>query len=157
MKIRFLWVGKTKNVSVKSMVSDYVARIRHMMPCEVVETSDPAKKKSLKAQALIEAEAEAISRRLTPDCRVVALDEGGRQFSSAAFSSWLEEEMNRGCRSIAFVLGGPDGISSRITQNADMVLSMGKMTWTHEMCRVLLLEQVYRALCILRGFPYHRA
>jgi len=157
MRLKFLWIGKTKNAHIKSLVADYLDRIRHQIPFDVIEARDLSKKKSLKAEALIAREAEELLKHLPPSGRVVALDENGTQFSSSAFSGWLESEMNRGSRSITFVIGGPEGLSPKISQNADMVLSMGKMTWTHEMCRALLLEQVYRALCILRNIPYHKA
>ena len=138
------------------MVEDYLCRISHLMPCEILEARDLSRKRSLKADARIESEAEELEKHFKPSGRVVALDETGKQFSSFAFSQWLEGEMNRGSRSITFVIGGPDGLDRNISGKADLVLSMGKMTWTHEMCRVLLLEQVYRAICILRGIPYHK-
>ena len=128
-----------------------------MIPCEVIETHDLSKKRSLKAAALVEGEAEEFSRHLSSSGKIVALDENGTQLSSAGFSRWLESELNSGGRSLSFVIGGPEGLSSKITERAQLVLSIGKMTWTHEMCRALLLEQVYRALCILRGIPYHKA
>lgn len=157
MRLRFLWVGKTKNPAIKSLLDDYLGRIRHLVPCDVIETRDLSRTKSLKPDALIAGEAKEFSKHLPASGRVVALDENGKQFSSSAFSGWLESEMNRGSRSITFVIGGPEGLSPKIAEDSDLVLSMGKMTWTHEMCRGLLLEQVYRALCILRGIPYHKA
>jgi len=84
------------------------------------------------------------------------LDETGTQFTSPDFARWLESQQNRGIRMIAFVIGGSEGLSRTISSRADLVLSMGKMTWTHEMCRALLLEQLYRAMCIQRRIPYHR-
>jgi 23S rRNA (pseudouridine1915-N3)-methyltransferase len=128
-----------------------------MVPCEVVEVRDLSRKRSYKPAALAEGEAEEFARHLSVPGTVVALDEKGTQLSSAGFSRWIEAELNSGGRSVSFVVGGPDGLSSRMLQRSHMVLSMGKMTWTHEMCRALLLEQVYRALCILRGIPYHKA
>lgn len=157
MRLRFLWVGKTKNSYIKGLATDYLGRIRHMVPCEVIETRDLTRKRSLTAAALVEGEAEEFARHLTASGKVVALDEKGTQLSSSGFSRWIQSEFNSGGRSITFVIGGPEGLSSKITERADMVLSIGKMTWTHEMCRALLLEQVYRALCILRGIPYHKA
>ena len=157
MRLRFLWIGKTKNPMIAGLQADYLERIRHHVPCEVVEIRDISKKRSLKAETLVEGEAAALARHLPPSGRVVVLDERGRQFTSTECSRWLEAEMNGGSRAITFIIGGPEGLSPRIVGKADMVLSMGKMTWTHEMCRVLLLEQMYRALCILRGIPYHKA
>jgi 23S rRNA (pseudouridine1915-N3)-methyltransferase len=157
MRLRFLWIGKTKNPLLGGLQTDYLERIRHLVPCEVVETRDLSKKRSLRAGALIDGEAQELARHLHPSGRVVALDEKGRQFTSAEYSRWLESELNGGSRSITFVIGGPEGLSPKISGKADLVLSMGRMTWTHDMCRVLLLEQVYRSLCILRGIPYHKS
>jgi len=156
MRLRFLWIGKTKNAAILDLVADYERRIRHFVPCDVIEARDPSRKRSRSAAMLVSEEAQELSKHLSAAGRVVALDERGRQFSSEAFSAWMESEMNRGSRFVTFVIGGAEGLSPEIVRDADMVLSMGKMTWTHEMCRVLLLEQVYRALCILRGVPYHR-
>lgn len=156
MRLRFLWIGKTKNAAILDLVADYERRIRHFVPCDVIEARDMSRKKSMSAAALASEEARELSKHLSAAGRVVALDERGRQFSSEAFSAWMESEMNRGSRFVTFVIGGAEGLSPEIVRDADMVLSMGKMTWTHEMCRVLLLEQVYRALCIQRGIPYHR-
>ncbi len=126
------------------------------MPCEVIETRDLSKRRSLGAAELIAAEGEELAKHVPENGRVVALDETGSQFTSRDFARWLESEQNGGVRGIAFVIGGPEGLSQRITKRANLTLSLGKMTYTHEMCRVLLLEQVYRALCIMRNIPYHK-
>jgi 23S rRNA (pseudouridine1915-N3)-methyltransferase len=156
MQIKFLWVGKTKNSSVQSLVSDYIDRVRHLVPCEIVEARDLSKRRSLRPADLIRAEGEELARLIPESGRLVALDEKGTEFSSQGFSRWLGSEQNTGARSITFVIGGPEGLSDMISKRAHLILSMGKMTWTHEMCRVLLLEQVYRALCIMRNIPYHK-
>jgi 23S rRNA (pseudouridine1915-N3)-methyltransferase len=157
MRIRFVWIGRTKNSSVKALVSDYLERIRRLIPCEIVEARDSARKRQRSAGGIIEAEGEELARHLPEHGRLVALDEKGSQYTSAGFARWLESEQNEGARVITFVIGGPDGLSPRISGRAHFVLSLGTMTWTHEMCRVLLLEQVYRALCILRRIPYHKS
>lgn len=156
MRLRFLWIGKTKNTAILDLVADYEGRIRRFVPCDIIEARELSRKRSLSVEALVSGEAQELSKHLPAAGRVVALDEKGKQFSSEAFAAWIDSEMNRGSRSVTFVIGGPDGLSSSVIRDADLVLSMGRMTWTHEMCRVLLLEQVYRALCILRGIPYHR-
>jgi 23S rRNA (pseudouridine1915-N3)-methyltransferase len=156
MRIKFLWVGKTKNASVKSLVSDYLERIRHLVPCEIVEARDLSKRRSLPAAELVQEEGKELAKALPESGRLIALDETGAQFTSQGFARWLESEQNTGARTLTFVIGGPEGLSPMISKRAHLILSMGKMTWTHEMCRVLLLEQVYRALCIMRNIPYHR-
>ena len=156
MQIKFLWVGKTKNASMRSLVSDYQGRIQHLVPCEVIETRDLAKRRSLRTAELIADEGAELARFVPASGHMVALDETGRQFTSEEFARWLGSEQNTGFRALTFVIGGPEGLSPVISERAHLILSMGKMTWTHEMCRVLLLEQVYRALCIMRNIPYHR-
>jgi len=156
MQTKFLWVGKTKNAALKSLLSDYVDRIRHLMPCEVIETRDLSKKQSLRAADLIAAEGEELARYVPENGRLVALDETGLQFTSRDFARWFETEQNTGARVITFVIGGPEGLSREISGRANLVLSLGKMTWTHEMSRILLVEQIYRALCIMRNIPYHK-
>jgi 23S rRNA (pseudouridine1915-N3)-methyltransferase len=156
MHIRVLWIGKTKNPSLQSLISDYLARVRHMVPCEVIEIRDLSKRRAYGAEELIEAEGEELAKRVPESGSLVALDEKGKELTSPGFARWLESEQNSGIRSITFVIGGPEGLSPMISGRANLTLSIGKMTWTHEMCRVLLLEQVYRALCILRRVPYHK-
>ena len=156
MQVNFLWIGKTKNSAIKSLVSDYLERIRRLVPCKVFEARDISKRSSFSGSALIEAEGLEISRHIPPGGKLVALDETGSQFASRDFARWLESEQNRGGRAITFVIGGPEGLSRSVSDRSDLMLSLGTMTWTHEMCRVLLLEQIYRALCILRNIPYHK-
>jgi 23S rRNA (pseudouridine1915-N3)-methyltransferase len=156
MNIKFIWVGKTKNSSIKSLLLDYQARIRHWAPCEIVEARDLSKTKSLSAAELIAEEGTELARYIPEHGRLVALDESGVQFTSSEFARWLELEQNNGARVLSFVIGGHEGLSKKISSRAHLVLSMGKMTWTHDMCRVLLLEQVYRSLCILHRIPYHK-
>ena len=156
MQIKLLWIGKTKSSAIKSLVSDYLERIRHIVPCEIIEARDISKRSSLRAAGLIDAEGEELSRHIPALGRVIALDEAGSQFSSRDFARWLESEQNRGVRVITFVIGGPEGLSRIVSDESSLILSLGKMTWTHDMCRVLLLEQIYRALCIMRNIPYHK-
>ena len=156
MQIKFLWVGKTKNASIRSLLLDYLERMRHLMPCEVIETRDLSKRRSFSAADLIAAEGEDLEKHVPENGRLVALDERGSQLTSRDFARWLETEQNSGARSVTFVIGGPEGLSQEISKRANITLSLGKMTWTHEMCRVLLLEQIYRALCIMRNIPYHK-
>ena len=156
MHIKFLWVGKTKSSPIRSLAEDYLERIRHWIPCEIVEVRDLSRRRSHRAAELIADEGAEIAKHIPKFGKIVALDETGTQFSSGDFARWIESEQNSGTRVITFVIGGPEGLSRDISKRAHTVLSMSKMTWTHEMCRVLLLEQVYRALCIMRKIPYHK-
>jgi len=157
MKLKVIWIGRTKSSPIKVMTADYLERIRRMMPCEILEIRDPSKGRTLRAAERIQLEGEEIARQLPAAALIVALDETGKQYSSEEFACRLESEQNNGTREIAFIVGGPDGLSRDVADRAPMVLSLGKMTWTHEMCRALLLEQLYRALCILHKIPYHKS
>jgi len=156
MKISILWVGKTKNTPLNSRIVDYLERIRHLVSCEIVEVRDISRRRRLHGAGQVAAEAGEVAKHLPSYGRLIALDEKGIQLTSSDFARWLESEQNRGERLITFVIGGHEGLSQAISGRAHLIMALGKMTWTHEMCRVLLLEQVYRALCILRKIPYHR-
>ena len=156
MRFKILWIGKTKSAPIKVMVEDYLKRIRRFTPCDTREVRDLSRIQSRRTADLIAAEGEEIIRHLPQSGHIVALEENGKQFSSEDFSRWMESEQNTGTREITFVIGGPEGLSRTIAQRAHLVLSLGKMTWTHEMCRVLLLEQIYRVLCIMHKIPYHK-
>jgi len=156
MHIKFLWVGKTKDSAIRSLISDYQGRIQRLIPCEVIEARDVSRRRSIRAAERMAAEAEELARHLPDSGRLIALEETGTQFTSPGFARRLQSEQNTGARVITFVIGGPDGLDPVISKRAHLVLSLGKMTWTHEMCRVLLLEQTYRALCIMRNIPYHK-
>ncbi|MCL2877209.1 MAG: 23S rRNA (pseudouridine(1915)-N(3))-methyltransferase RlmH [Acidobacteria bacterium] len=156
MKLKILWIGKTKSPPIKALAADYLERIRRITPCEILEIRDPVKGRAPRAAERIQLEGEDIARQIPKAAFVVALDEAGKQCSSAEFARRLETEQNSGTKEITFIVGGPDGLSSDVAARARIVLSLGKMTWTHEMCRALLLEQLYRALCILNKIPYHK-
>ena len=156
MRLTLLWVGKTRNPYLKALCEDYLERIRHLASCEIVELRDAARGRDLDAAAVRQEEGRAMARALPAGCRVVALDSGGRDLASVQFARWLEEEQRLGTRELRFVVGGAEGLDAEIVRRAHLVLSLGRMTWTHEMARVLVLEQVYRALTILRGMPYHK-
>jgi 23S rRNA (pseudouridine1915-N3)-methyltransferase len=156
MRIKICWVGKTQNAPIRSLLSDYLARLSHLTSIEIVEVPDLSKRRGLRGAALLLAEGEEIALSLTSDGRKVVLDERGTQFSSLEFARWIEAGQIQGTREIAFIIGGPEGIGRALSEQAHLKLSLGKMTWTHEMARVLLLEQIYRALCILRNIPYHK-
>ncbi len=156
MHVKFVWVGKTRNEPIRSLIADYLGRLRHMISCEVIEVPDVARRRSLRKESAVAAQGEEIGRLLGERSTVVVLDENGKQLTSVDFAAWFEAQQNRGEREAVFVIGGPTGVSSELSKRAKLVLSLGRMTWTHEMCRVLLLEQVYRAFAILRNIPYHK-
>jgi 23S rRNA (pseudouridine1915-N3)-methyltransferase len=156
MRIKIYWIGKTRNASIRALIADYLERTRHFVPCEGVEMRDPSRTREPGGADPRSRGAAEIRKLLDGGQRTVALDGKGKEFTSREFASWLESELNRGTRGISFVIGGPEGLADWVLERADLSLSLGRMTWTHEMCRVLLLEQLYRALSILRNIPYHK-
>ena len=156
MQLVLLWVGKTRNPHLRSLCDDYLERTRRLVRCEVVEIRDPGKGRALKGPDLRNAEAREIAHRIREGSRVVVLEAGGREFTSVELSRWFEAERLHGTRELAFVVGGPEGLGDAVRARAFMAFSLGKMTWTHEMVRVLLLEQIYRAFAILGRIPYHK-
>ncbi len=154
MRLKILWVGKTKNRFVRALAADYRDRVARFAPCEILEARDASGMRSGRDRPA--AETKAIAKLLPGGCRLVVLDERGREMSSPDFARWLAAEMDRGTRELVFLIGGVEGVADGLLSRADLKLSLGRMTWTHEMCRVLLLEQLYRAFCILRNVPYHR-
>jgi 23S rRNA (pseudouridine1915-N3)-methyltransferase len=126
-----------------------------MVPCDVVELRDVARGRRAEAVAQVQEEGRAIARALPAGCRMVALDSRGKELSSEELARWLGREQQLG-RDLWFVIGGADGLDPEMGRRAHLVLSLGRMTWTHEMARALLAEQLYRAFTILRGIPYHK-
>ena len=156
MRISACWVGKTQSAHLRSLLSEYLERMNHLATVVVAEVPDLSKRRGLRGTALLSAERAEIDRALPQGCQKVLLDERGKQFSSPEFARWLESEQIRGTREIAFIIGGPGGVDPMLSKKAYLRLSLGHMTWTHEMARVLLFEQLYRALTILRNIPYHK-
>lgn len=156
MHLTACWVGKTQNAHLKSLLLEYLERLSHLATIEVVEVPDLSKRRGLKGAALLSAERAEIERLLPQGGHRVLLDERGKEFSSTEFARWFEVQQVRGTREIAFIIGGPAGVDPMLAEQADWKLSLGRMTWTHEMARVLLVEQMYRALSILRKIPYHK-
>jgi 23S rRNA (pseudouridine1915-N3)-methyltransferase len=156
MRIKVCWVGKTQNAPIKSLISDYLARLSHWVPIEIIEVPDLSKRKGLKGGCLLAAERAEIERALGFEGRRVVLDERGKQLTSSEFARWIDSAQVQGIRETAFIIGGAEGIDPVLVQESHFKLSLGTMTWTHEMARVLLLEQVYRAFTILRNIPYHK-
>jgi 23S rRNA (pseudouridine1915-N3)-methyltransferase len=156
MHLKVLWIGRTKSEPLRFLLEDYLGRIEHLCSCEIVEVVDVARRRSLRDGELLRAEAAEISKNYTKGYRRVVLDGKGKELTSTEFARWLEQEQVRGTRGVEFIIGGAEGLSRRILDDAHLKLALSRMTWTHDMCRVLLLEQIYRALCIIKRIPYHK-
>lgn len=142
MKLRLLMLGKTRRAELRAVIDDHVKRISHSASIEVTEARD-----ANAAIKKIEAERPAT---------VVLLDAGGKAFTSEAFAKWLGEERDRGARQIIFVCGDADGFPAAVRERVTQKISLSAMTYSHELARAMLAEQLYRAFAILSGSPYPR-
>jgi len=154
MKITLLLVGKTTDSRLISLIEDYRKRLLHYVPFELVVLPDLKNTKSLSEEQIKTAEGEAILRFVTPSMDVVLLDEHGREFRSIEYAEWLQKKMGSG-KDLTLVIGGPYGFSEAVYQRADGKVSLSRMTFSHQMIRIMVIEQIYRAMTILRGEPYH--
>ena len=150
MKLRFIWVGKTKDGNWKTLQAQYLQRLSHFAKCEIVELKESAPHEGP------DKEGERILASLNQTTFAVLLDVTGEAISSTDLAERIEAWQNRGVREVSFVIGGPDGVSRRVAERADISLSLSFLTFTHEMARVLLMEQLYRAYTIIKGFPYQK-
>ena len=154
MKTLLLQVGKTVNKHFTAVIDDYVERIGHYMPFDVVTVPELKNTKSLTVEQQKQAEGEQLLKLLQPTDTVVLLDEHGRQYRSIEFARWLEQKQQT-ARRLVFVIGGPYGFSPDIYARANEQLSLSLMTFSHQMIRLTFTEQIYRACTIIRGEPYH--
>ena len=154
MKITLLVVGKTNDVRIGSLIEEYRERLSHYVPFELVVLPDLKNAKALSEEQVKTAEGEAILRYLRPSMEVVLLDEHGKEFRSIEYAEWLQKKMGSS-RDLTLVIGGPYGFSKAVYERANGKLSMSQMTFSHQMIRIMAIEQIYRAMTILRGEPYH--
>lgn len=154
MKITLLVVGKTTDERLTSLISDYKQRLSHYVPFEFAVIPDLKNAKSLTMDQIKSAEGELILRALTPAMDVILLDEHGREYRSIEFADYLQKKMSSG-KDLTLVIGGPYGFSKEVYQRANGKLSLSQMTFSHQMIRLMAIEQIYRAMTILRGEPYH--
>ena len=153
MRVRFVWVGKTRNEHLRALVEDYLKRLKRFARCEVLEVRESAARAK---DAGIEEESKRILGGLHPDALLVLLDVEGREWGSRELAAQVERWQVGGTKEVAFVIGGHFGVSEEVRERADVRWSLSKLTLTHEMARVLLVEQVYRAYTITHGLPYQK-
>jgi 23S rRNA (pseudouridine1915-N3)-methyltransferase len=144
VKIKIAWIGKTKAAAIQSLTDEYLKRLRHYAEVEGVVLKDETG-----LLKLCEAGARPVRHAL------VLLDGRGKQLSSEEFAKWMGDYQGRSSSPLLFAIGGADGFSEEARRAAALVLSLGKMTLAHELARVVLLEQIYRAFTILKRHPYH--
>ena len=154
MKISVIHMGETAGSYLKGGLAMYEGRIRHYVPFELIYLPEP-KLKSRSEKLQKENEGKTILSSLSNCDHRILLDERGRQLSSPAFAAYLQQVMNRGVKNLGFVIGGPFGFSEEVYAKVPEMISLSAMTFSHQMVRLLFLEQIYRAFTIIRGEPYH--
>jgi len=155
MKVKLLLTGKTNSEYLKSGIDDYVQRLKHYLPFEMVVIPELKNNKKMSEDQQKTKEGELILDQINPPDFVVLLDENGKDFSSVGFSNFVSKKMLSGLKSMIFVVGGPYGFSDEIYKRSEMKISLSKMTFSHQMVRLIFVEQLYRAMTILKGEPYH--
>ena len=154
MKTELIVVGKTTNKHFVAAINDYLERIGHYMPFSVTVIPELRNAKSLSQQQQKDKEGEAILRLLQPSDTVVLLDERGKEPRSIELADWLQRQQQT-ARRLVFIIGGPYGFSQQVYSRADSMLSLSRMTFSHQMVRPIFVEQLYRACTIIKGEPYH--
>ncbi|MCA1752432.1 MAG: 23S rRNA (pseudouridine(1915)-N(3))-methyltransferase RlmH [Cryomorphaceae bacterium] len=155
MKIVLLCIGDTRSPYILEGMHEYAARIKHYAPCETEVIPEKKAWKKLPRDARKKAEGEAILNALAPSDMAVLLDENGMEYSSRGFAAKLEKYAGAGHKRLVFVIGGAFGFSPEVYAAVKPKMSLSKMTFNHEMVRLFMLEQIYRAFSILRNEPYH--
>jgi 23S rRNA (pseudouridine1915-N3)-methyltransferase len=150
MHFRFVWIGKTKDKNWQALQAEYLQRLSHFVKVETVEIKDST------AHDAKEYESKRILEKVNQSSFVCVLDVKGRSISSHDLAGKIENWQNRGLKEIAFVIGGAEGVTSEVVERADFSLSLSSFTLTHEAARVILIEQLYRAYTIIKGFPYQK-
>ena len=159
MKIKFACVGKVKDAFYRDAVSEYVKRLSRFCTLEIAEVSDEKAPETLspaEEAQVMEREGERLLARILPGEYVVCLAIGGKRFTSEQFAKTIQATFDRSYPCITFVIGGSLGLSPAVTSRADLLLSVSDMTLPHGLCRVVLLEQIYRAFKINAHEPYHK-
>lgn len=153
--MKLVWPGKTQNAAVRSMEEFYVNRTKHLVKCEVVVTKAVKGVDEKEAALIKRKEAESIEKHLRPDREfLVCLSQDGKRLSTREFSNFLEDISFNSSKEVTFLVGGFLGLDRDLLKKADMVLSLSRMTFSHELSRVMLLEQIYRSMSILKGLKY---
>lgn len=155
MKFCLLVVGKTASSFMSKGIEEYKSRVNRYVGFEIISISDLKSTRGLKEMQQKEKEGEMLLASLTPSDTVILLDEKGREYTSREFADFQTSMMNRGVKRLVYVIGGPYGFSQKVYDRADGKISLSRMTFSHEMARLFFCEQLYRAMTILRGEPYH--
>lgn len=155
MKTRVLAIGKLRQAHILSGEEEYLKRLRPHLPVEVVEL-DADKLASLPSEQQIEKEGQLLLSKVKADDFLVVLDQRGKQLDSSELASLIEDRMIAGGQSLVFAIGGALGFGEEVRRRANLILSLSRLTFTYQMTRLILAEQIYRAITIIKKLPYHR-
>lgn len=155
MKVALILVGKTVNKHFVELIDEYASRVKHYIGFDIVTIPELKNTKKLSVDQQKQQEGELILKQLQPGDHVVLLDEHGKEFRSVEFSRYMEQKVQTVSRRLVFVIGGPYGFSPDVYSYANEKISLSRMTFSHQMIRLIFVEQLYRAMTIMRGEPYH--
>jgi 23S rRNA (pseudouridine1915-N3)-methyltransferase len=155
VKITIVVIGKTVNGFVSQGVDEYLKRLKHYIKTEVIVLADIKNSKSLSVEQLMQKEEELLLNFLGNQPEVFLLDEQGVEYTSVELSAVLQSKMISGAKELIFVIGGAYGVTAKVKQRANGMVALSRLTFSHQMVRLVLVEQVYRAMTIIRGEPYH--
>lgn len=155
MRIKLLTIGKTDNKHLMALIEEYQNRLKHYVKFELDIIPDIKNVKNLSESQQKEKEGELILMKLSPTDQLILLDDKGKQHTSLEFSKYLQKKMNSGIKQLVLVIGGPYGFSDAVYKKAIGKISLSKMTFSHQMIRLFVVEQIYRGFTILRNEPYH--
>lgn len=155
MNIKLLAIGKTDNKSLQTLIDDYSKRLSFYVKFELEIIPDIKNVKNLSEAQQKEKEGELILSKIGATDQLVLLDENGNSFSSVGFSDYLQKKMNSGIKTLVLVIGGPYGFSGEVYKKSHGKIALSQMTFSHQMVRLFVIEQLYRGFTILRNEPYH--
>lgn len=155
MKTVLMVVGKTSDKNFIDAINDYIDRVKHYISFEYIVIPDLKNNKNLSFEQQKDKEGEMILKEIQPGDFIVLLDENGKEFKSRDFATWFEKKSHAVGKRIVFIIGGPYGFSEQVYKIANEKISLSKMTFSHQMVRLIFVEQLYRAMNILNGGPYH--
>jgi len=153
MKLKILWPGRTRNRNIKNLQDDCIKKIGHLNRCELIETKEARGIDERYENKITDIEAQGLEKHFGNDY-IICLSDKGKEMSSKEFARFLEKLASHSSRAATFVVGGFLGLDKRIIQKADFLFSLSKMTFSHELIRLILLEQIYRSLTIMKGQRY---
>ena len=155
MTIKLIAIGKTDSKQLQELITNYIDRLQHYIRFELCIIPDLKNVKNLSEEQQKKKEGELILKELKPTDHVIILDENGKEYTSVGFSELLQKKMNSGCKQLVLIIGGPYGFSEVIRKKAISKISFSKMTFSHQMIRLFVVEQLYRGFSILKNEPYH--